>query len=77
MANLTTEDLIVGHIYLGKRRQKTRHALYNDRRVIWRDNVNVQYDGPAVMIGAPYPIVTIGDFLAWARCDELNKGISK
>lgn len=70
MIMLTDADLIVGHTYWGKCRRKTRHALYNDRKIIWRDENNVQYDGPAVSIGAGYPIVSVQKFISWARCDE-------
>ena len=37
MAKLSNEDLVVGNVYRGKCRRKTRHALYNDRKIIWRD----------------------------------------
>ena len=70
MNELCDSDLIVKHIYRGKSRRKTRHALYNDRKIIWRDEKFVQYDGPAIKVGANYPIVTIEQFLAWATCDE-------
>lgn len=65
MPDLTKADLRVGATYRAKRPQ-WRLDGYNDRTILWIGSAQIQYDGPAVALGAHYPRVPIDKFLAWA-----------
>lgn len=64
----TATDLVVGHIYRGKRPQGI-HGWFNDRMIMWLGITQVQYDSPTVKTGERHPTVTIGKFLDWAASD--------
>ncbi|WP_322737125.1 hypothetical protein [Delftia tsuruhatensis] len=75
---MSTLEIKVGRTYRGKRPGNSQ-GLVNDRTVKWicRLDQVVQYDGPAVRIGAHFPKVKIADFLKWAErdvTDELPAG---
>lgn len=65
---LSPLSLIPGRVY---RAQKPRcsKGYFNDRQIIWVNDAQVQYDGPAVTTGRSYPIIAITDFLKWASHD--------
>ena len=62
--------LTVGRTYRAKRPANSG-GLVNDRLIIWKsqDGSLVQYDGPAVRLGATYPKVTSDKFSEWAGED--------
>lgn len=74
---LTRQDLIVGHVYEGKRKQADFCRLINDRQIIWigkefykgEFQEVIQYDSPTVRNGKHYPKVSIAQFLKWAKRD--------
>lgn len=62
-------ELRVGATYRAKRPRRyftLRGDYHNDRTILWVDERNVQYDGPAVADGRRYPVVTREEFLKWA-----------
>ena len=65
---LSRQFLKLGHVY---RAQKPRCAngYVNDRQIIWMNEEQVQYNGPAVAIGRNYPIIPMSRFLQWASHD--------
>lgn len=75
MAELTVEDLKVGHVYSAKRKSTTGFMRYlNDRQILFIghhffDGSYVQYDSPTVKNGSHYPKVPIDKFLSWAKKD--------
>ena len=76
-STLDKEDLITGHIYQGKRRMKvltsSGHSTYNDRRIMWISAYMLQYDSPSIKTGQERPIVSIIEFLNWAKADITNE----
>lgn len=51
--------------------------LVNDRTIIWIGMYELQYDGPSVKNGSPYPRMSIELFRQWADrdvTDELPEG---
>lgn len=71
---LQAEDIQVGKTYRAKRPTQYLFGGFNDRTVIWMGaNGMVQYDGPAVKIGAKYPSVTMEKFLKWASYEVIEE----
>lgn len=63
---LTAQDLQVGQIYRAKKPRRS-NCVVNDRQIIWMDSfrTQIQYDGPAVSRGSPYPRMHMAKFLEW------------
>jgi hypothetical protein len=72
--------LTVGNTYRAKKPCRAgQSSCVNDRTIIWMSmgGSQIQYDGPAVGIGAKYPTVSREAFLAWAErnvTSELPEG---
>lgn len=70
MDTLTENDIKVGHTYRAKKPREVNFVTKekDDRTVLYIGpySKNVQYDGPAVKIGAKYPTVPMDKFLKWA-----------
>ncbi len=79
MAELTREDLKVGHCYSAKRKNTTGFMRYiNDRQILYigRDIIDgeyVQYDSPTVKNGSHYPKISVEKFLKWVKEDVTDK----
>ena len=77
--DLKAEDIIVGHLYRGKRFRKTPSGGNNDRIVLhiqkWLfGRIDVQYDSHTVRDGKHYPTVSMEEFLKWAKEDITGQG---
>lgn len=70
-AELTRQDLIVGHVYEAKKKQTNFCRKINDRQILWigkefyKDEYQevIQYDSPTVKNGRHYPKISITEFL--------------
>lgn len=62
-------ELIVGHVYEGKRPAVVGWGGVNDRQIKWIGIAEVQYDSPSVPDGRRYPKVTHAAFRKWAARD--------
>ena len=73
--DLKAEDIKAGHLYRAKRFRKTPSGGNNDRVVLhitkpfFGDPPQVQYDSHTVRDGLHYPMVSIEEFLKWAKED--------
>lgn len=76
--DLKAEDIIVGHLYRGKRYRKSAGGFDNDRVVLHINkplfgDPQVQYDSYTVPNGRHYPMVSMEKFLKWAKEDITGK----
>ena len=79
MAELTVEDLKIGHVYSAKRPKTYGFPrLLGDRQILWigmiYDNKEgfvqgLQYDSPSVKDGRHYPKISVTKFLKGADAD--------
>lgn len=72
MAEITSEDLVIGKCFEAKKPSKVGFPpLINDRQVIWIDSARdvVQYDSPSIGFGRKYRSVSMESFLKWAGRD--------
>ena len=65
---LLPQSLKTGHVYRGKN-PRCSNGYVNERQIIWMNEEQVQYNGPAVAIGRNYPIIPMSRFLQWASHD--------
>jgi hypothetical protein len=74
---LTAADIKVGRVYAAKRPASVGFydPLVNDRSVLYIDSFGerVQYDSPTVAFGRKQPIVTMAQFLNWAKADVTDQ----
>jgi hypothetical protein len=70
--------LLVGRFYRAKRpRGFGFPPVCNDRKILYMNQVLVQYDSPSVKFGRRYPATSREKFIAWADrdvTDELPEG---
>jgi len=68
--SLQPSDLKVGRVFSAKR-PRSSGSLLNDRQIVYVSPLGdqVQYDSPAVAFGRKLPIVTVDEFLKWAKDD--------
>lgn len=74
---LDKEDLIEGNLYQAKKRTLLQltsgEVVYNDRRIVYMDVQNIQYDSPSIKTGKIRPIIPIMEFLNWVKADVTNE----
>lgn len=60
----------VGRTYRGKTPGYAK-GFVNDRTVLWVDREKrlLQYDGPAVALGRTRPVISLDQFIEWAKHD--------